>query len=280
MARGLGSGPARGAPQLLELVEARIDLEASGSETPRPLPPKENRTEGLPDRMLSAEDVNIIRVYEIDFRRPPKVEVDPKTIRKLIANHSTNALIPDQVSRQEQLFALDDLEQVKLIFDVQARELYPEIQVKGEPHSLNLFRTKVHNAWLIRNCATSGCHGGVNAGKFFLHRYGLNSPKTVYENLLILERTELDGPNKLIDYEDPRKSLLVQYALPTSEATFKHPPVPGFKPAFPSGGGKTMSDTLEFIEAMYRPRPYYPVEYEPPTLDPVPQAPGAPRITR
>ena len=72
------------ARQLLELVEARIDLEASGSEAPRPLPPKENRTEGLPDRMLSAEDVNIIRVYEIDFRRPPKVEVDPKTIRKLI----------------------------------------------------------------------------------------------------------------------------------------------------------------------------------------------------
>ncbi|MAJ46595.1 MAG: hypothetical protein CBC35_04765 [Planctomycetes bacterium TMED75] len=268
------------ARQLMELVEARIALEAEGRDTRRPLPPKSDRTTGLPDRTLTAEDVNLIRVYEIDFRRPPQVEVDPKTIRKLIENHAANALIPNQKSRQEQLFGLDDLDQVKLIFDVQARELYPEIQVKGEPHSLNVFRTKVHNAWLIRNCATSGCHGGVNAGNFFLHRYGMNTPKTLYENLLILERTKLEGPHKLIDYENPRMSLLIQYALPQSEARIKHPAVPGFSPAFPSGGGKTMADTLEFIEAMYQPRPYYPVEYEAPVLTNSPQGSTLPRITR
>ena len=268
------------ARQLLELVEAQIALKAEGRDTPRPLPPKGDRTTGLPDRTLTAEDVNLIRVYEIDFRRPPKVEVNPKTIRKLIESHATNALIPNQTSKQERLFALDDLDQVKLIFDVQARELYPEIQVKGEPHSLNVFRTKVHNAWLIRNCATSGCHGGLNAGNFFLHRYGMNTPKTLYENLLILERTRLEGPHKLIDYENPRMSLLIQYALPQSEARIKHPAVPGFKPAFPSGGGKTMADTLEFIEAMYRPRPDYPVEYEAPVLIGTPESPTLPRVTR
>lgn len=268
------------ARQLMELVEARLALAAEAHDSPRPLPPKGDRITGLPDRVLTAEDVNLIRVYEIDFRRPPQVEVDPKTIRKLIENHATNALIPNQRSMQEQLFGLDDLDQVKLIFDVQARELYPEIQVKGEPHSLNVFRTKVHNAWLIRNCATSGCHGGVNAGKFFLHRYGMNTPKTLYENLLILERTKIEGPHKLIDYENPRMSLLIQYALPQSEARIKHPAVPGFTPAFPSGGGKTMADTLEFIEAMYQPRPYYPVEYEAPVLTGSPQGTTPPRITR
>ena len=98
--------------------------------------------------------------------------------------------------------------------------------------------------------------------RIFLHRYGMNTPKTVYENLLILERTELDGPHKLIDYEDPSMSLPIQYALPASEARVKHP-VSGYSPAFPSGGGKTMADTLAFIEAMYQPRPKYPVDYTP-----------------
>ena len=269
------------ARQMLEQLKARIDLESNSGRTPLALPgEKPNRTDGLPPRVLTPEDVNLIRVYEIDFQKPPTVEVDPKTIRKLIANHATNPLIPNQTSRQQQLFAMSDINQVKLIFDVQARELYPEIQVKSEPHSLNLFRTKVHNAWLIRNCATSGCHGGPNAGEFFLHRYGMNTPKTIYENLLILERTQLEGPHKLINYEDPKMSLLIQYALPASESRLKHPPVTGYSPAFPSGGGKTMADTLAFIEAMYNPRPNYPVEYTPPQLQSTPQPPGSQRVPR
>ena len=269
------------ARQMLEQLKARIELEDNGRSKPLSVPTeKEDRTSGLPPRVLTPEDVNIIRVYEIDFKDPPAVEVDPKTIRKLIENHSANSMIPNQLSRQQQLFAMSDINQVKLIFDVQARELYPEIQVKGEPKSLNLFRTKVHNAWLIRNCATSGCHGGANAGTFFLHRYGLNTPKTIYENLLILERTKLDGPHKLINYEDPTMSLLIQYALPASEARLKHPAVPGYSPAFPSGGGKTMADTLAFIEAMYNPRPNYPVDYTPPQLLPPSEPPGSQRVPR
>ncbi|MEE2680802.1 MAG: DUF4398 domain-containing protein [Planctomycetota bacterium] len=269
------------ARQMLEQLQARIELQRDAGRTALPLPTeKTDRTEGIPPRVLTAEDVNLIRVYEIDFQRPPTVEVESRTIRKLIENHATNQLIPNQVSRQQQLYAMSDIEKVKLIFDVQARELYPEITVKGEPHSLNLFRTKVHNAWLIRNCATSGCHGGTDAGTFFLHRYGMNTPKTVYENLLILERTELEGPHKLIDYENPTMSLLIQYALPASEARIKHPPVSGYRPAFPSGGGKTMADTLAFIEAMYQPRPNYPVDYTPPQItSPTPPA-DSPRVPR
>lgn len=256
------------ARQQLNALRARIELGRGAGTEPRPESPREDRTAGLPERSLTPEDVNIIRVYEIDFQNPPAVEVEPATIRRLIENHASHPSIPEQVGRRDALFALEDIDQVRLIFEVQATELYPEITVREEPESINLFRTRVHNAWLIRNCATSGCHGGQDAGDFFLHRYAMNSPRTVYENLLILERTRLESGDRMIDYENPKMSLLVQYALPRSEARLKHPAVPGFAPAFPSGGGRAMADTLRFIDAMYQPRPDYPVTFEVPKVEP------------
>ena len=268
------------ASQLLELIDAKIELGETASEAPRPMRPKADRTAGLPRPTLTAEDVNTIRVFEIDFARPPKVKVTTETVDKLIETHSENDLIPSDPNGRDQLHSLPDIDLVKLIFEVKARELYPEIMVESEPHSLNHFRTKVHNAWMIRNCATSGCHGGPDAGRLFLHRSNLNGPRTVYENLLILERLELEGSRRLIDYENPQMSLLIQHALPRSESRIPHPDVRGFKPAFPSGGGRMQTQTIEFIRNMYSPRPQYPVEFVPPTQQAPLDTPPPPRITR
>ena len=267
------------AKQLLQLLDARIELEGEGTSAPKPLPPKIDRTAGLPKRQITEDDVNIIRVYEIDFNRPPKVQVTKKTMEKLIADHGEHPLIPADTRARDRLFALHDIDQVKLIFDVKARELYPQIKVESTPHSLDLFRKRVHNAWLIRNCATSGCHGGPNAGRFFLHRTDTSDPRTMLENLLILERLELGGPHRLIDYENPEMSLLIQHALPAGEARVPHPSVPGYSPVFPPGESRMRTETLRWIEAMYQPRPKYPVEFMPATLDAPLQA-DPPRIPR
>jgi hypothetical protein len=268
------------AKQLIKLFDARIELETNATDDPTPLPPKVDRTEGIPKRRLTIEDVNLIRVYEIDFTDPPKVNVMPSTIKAMIEKHGSNRLIPKDSRGRESLFALRDIDQVKLLFDVQARELYPEIQVESEPRSLELFKKSVHNAWLIRNCATSGCHGGNNAGRFYLHRYDTKDPRTVYENLLILERLDLGGPHRLIDYENPSRSLIIQHALPPSESRNPHPDVPGYKPVFPADGGRLQKETEKFIRSMYRPRPQYPVEFEPPTQKEPLRAAPSPRVPR
>ena len=163
---------------------------------------------------------------------------------------------------------------------MKARELYPEIKVESMPASLAQFRTNVHNAWLIRNCATSGCHGGQNAGRFFLHRIDSKDTRTILENLLILERLRLGGPQRLVDYENPDRSLLIQYALPPSEARTPHPDVPGYKPVFPSGESRMKSETLNWINSMYQPRPKYPVDFEPPSQKERIQADPPPRVPR
>jgi hypothetical protein len=269
-----------GAKQLLQLVEAKIALDNEGSSLATPLPPKRDRTEGIPERQLTHEDVNIIRVYEIDFSDPPKVSLEPGTIDALVASHSEHPLVPSDIRGREGLNAMRDIDKVKLIFDVKARELYPNIKVESIPDSLSRFRKHVHNTWLIRNCATSGCHGGQNAGRFFLHRTDPTDSRTILENLLIMERLDLGGPHRIIDYEKPEMSLLVQYALPSAEARVPHPEVPGYTPVFPAGESRIRTQTEQWIRSMYQPRPRYPVEFTPPTQKTPLKAPPPPRVPR
>ena len=268
------------AKQLLQLVDARLSLDNEGSTAPTPTTPKRDRTAGIPERTLTDEDVNIIRVYEIDFNDPPKVTLDPKALDRVIKDYAAHPRIPDDIRKREALYALHDIDKVKLLFDVKARELYQYIKVDSIPRSLSLFRKNVHNTWLIRNCATSGCHGGQDAGKFFLHRTDPTDSRTILENLLIMERLDLDGPHRVIDYENPEMSLLVQYALPQAEARLPHPDVPGYASVFPVGESRIKSKTIDWIRSMYQPRPRYPVEFTPPTQEAPLKAPEAPRVPR
>ncbi len=228
----------------------------------------------LPQEILSNEDVNLIRVYEIDFSNPPKVHIEPDTIRTLIENYTTSELIPATQAERNAMFRADPINLTRLIFQLRAREMYSQINVLSEPHALNLFRQRVHNTWLMNNCATSRCHGGINAGRLFLHRYRAKDPRVRYTNLLILERLELDPEWPLINYQDPEMSLLIQYALPQNQARLPHPEVKGWRPVFRHHNDRLKDYALQWIRAMMQPRPDYPVEYEPPMMNqPVDVAP-------
>ena len=48
----------------------------------------------------------------------------------------------------------------------------------------------------------------------------------------------------------------------------RHPPVRGWKPAFRRPDDRMARATIQWIESMFRPRPEYPVAYEPPRLEP------------
>ena len=156
---------------------------------------------------------------------------------------------------------------LRLLFELRARELYGEVEVLTEPRALNLFRQRVHNSWLINNCATTRCHGGLNAGRFFLHRRGYKDKRVRYTNLLILDRLELDPDRPLIDYDEPRESLLIQHALSRDLARRPHPDVRGWRPVFTKANSRLLEDAILWIQSMLnQPRPEYPIEFEPPML--------------
>ncbi len=221
----------------------------------------------LPQRLLSRDDVNLIRVLEIDFRRPPRISIEPETIRTLIQRYAAHPAIPATSEGRTRMFRADPIDLVRLMFELKARDLYPEISVDSEPFALNLFRQRVHDAWLIGNCATSRCHGGLEGGRFFLHNRNSRDERVRFTNLLILLRSEWsDEP--LVDFDRPLDSLIIQHALPRTEARFPHPDVPGWKPVFTNANQRLLADAVRWIEAMYQPRPTYPVDYEPPAIRP------------
>lgn len=261
------------ARRLLTMVEAQLALgepaDDGGSGRPRagdgsgggPV----HLRDLLPQRLLTREDVNLIRVFEIDFDRPPRLQVSPATIRRLIEEHGSDPRIPATSEGRTRMFRADPVDLVRLMFDLRARDLYSEVEVLSEPFALNLFRQRVHDAWLIGNCATSRCHGGVRAGRFFLHRRNHRDERVRFTNLLILLRSGW-SEQPLVDFERPRDSLIIQHALPRSEARFPHPNVPGWRPLFSNANQRLLADSLRWIESMHRPRTEYPVEFEPPRI--------------
>jgi hypothetical protein len=238
-------------------------VESGGSSRERPVSP---RTTGiLASPLLSDADVNLIRVYELDVANPPRLQVSPSLIRTMLDKYSDSDLIPAKSAEKNAFFSKEPVEIVKTLFALKARELYGEIRVLGEPEPLNLFRLRVHNAWLIGNCATSKCHGGADAGRFFLHNREWKDDNVRYTNMLILLRTRIDTL-PLIDPEKPTDSLIFQYALPKTEARRPHPDVRGWSPVLTSGRRGLQEDFVDWIRSMRLPRGDYPIDYTPPAL--------------
>ena len=222
--------------------------------------------EMLPKDLLSNADVNLVRVYEIDFKDPPRMTVSPEGVRQLILRYGSSALVPADSQARNALYSKSGTELAHLLFDLKARDLYGYIEVDEDPASIAKFRTRVHNSWLIGNCATSRCHGGVDAGRFFLYTGNAKDQRIRYTNLLTLLNFKVDG-KPMVNFEDPPNSLLIQYALPRTTARYPHPDVKGWKPIFGNSTPQLMQDTLDWIRSMYQPRPEYPVKYIPPNLE-------------
>ena len=267
------------------LVEVKAQLKLSAPRDPstartRPDGDRDRRREqdrAAKSSLLSAADVNLIRVYELDLTDPPRMQVSQELIKAMLERYAENELIPAKASERNALYSKTPVEIVRMLFALKARDLYGDIKVLSEPKSLDLFRQRVHNAWMIANCATSRCHGGPDAGRFFLHNNDWKDPIVRTTNMLIVTRTTLDTL-PVIDFEKPTDSLLFQYALPKTEARRPHPDVKGWEPVFTKSRGELKGDFVDWVRSMRVPRGEYPsIEFEPPGLKrPATPIPGGP----
>lgn len=219
----------------------------------------------LQGRLLSEEDANLIRVYEVNLKESPRLIIPRDVIDDLLAEYAESDLLPRTPESRRRFYSKPETEILDVMFRLQARHLYPRVKVLTEPESLNKFRLNVHRTWLINSCATNECHGGLEAGELFLFNRRVNDEQTVYSNLLTLERLTIDG-EPLIDYDRPENSLLLQMGLSPQYAIRQHPRVQGWRPVFRDPQDMLFQRAVEWIRSMYQPRPEYPVEYEPPRI--------------
>ena len=260
----LAKGPNHQATSLLDV--ARITLaarvRAQGRDGAKDHSPSPNNP--YVGRLLTDDEVNLLRVFEVDFAHPPRMSVSPDTVRALLTQYSTSKLIPANESDRARLITADPSEVLRLMFALKAREFYPRVTVESDPASLRAFHRDVYSRWLIPNCTTSRCHGGTDAGDFLLHLSHSKDPNVRATNLLILLRKTI-GDRPMIDFGDPSASLLIQYGLPRHLARSPHPAVKGWTPALGQAPTRMQGDTEAWIRMMYQPRPDYMIEFEAPS---------------
>ncbi len=252
-----------------DAVRSLLEVARRANESRLTVSPAEEGSDGVAPnnpyigRLLTPEEVNLIRVFEVDLNDPPRLTIDPSTVRDLLTQYSTSKVIPAEEADRERLVRADSVEVLRLMFALKAREFYPRVKVVNDPTSLRLFARNVYTRWLIPNCATSRCHGGTDAGDFFLHGSDSNDDRVRTTNLMTLLRKEIDG-TPLVDFGSPRDSLVIQYGLPRHLARTPHPAVKGWTPALGRAADRMAAEAEMWIRSMYQPRPDYMVDWEPP----------------
>jgi hypothetical protein len=263
------------------LVEGLINLRRNeknpASKGPGKRPPGGAKPKPPPFPLLTPEQINTIRVYEINLADPPRLQIDRDTVTQLIQQFAGDPLIPANREAQDALYRKRPEQIVDLMFKLRARDFYPRVKVLQDPASMRKFREDVHRGWLLNYCASNDCHGGTQAGRLWLNNRPSNSDGTVYTNFYILDRFRIRaerGDQKgqlvpLIDFVNPAQSPLIQLALPPGESLFPHPTPqrPGkapYKPLFRDVDDARVERTVRWIESMYIPRPEYGISYTPP----------------
>jgi hypothetical protein len=260
-----------GAAQLQTLVVQEAALQRVQGTGNDPEPEQEEHAEEFARRplpgafsLLTEEQVNLIKVFEIDLSDPPKMVIDRKVVEELLRRYSDSVYIPSTREGREEILRWAPEKVLALMFQVRARDLYGEVRVIGQPKSMKRFRDHVHARWLMNNAATTKCHGGTGAGGLQLTNRKPRSDASVYTNFLILDRYRMGSGESLIDYDDAANSVLLQMGLPRDDSAFPHPEVRGWRAVFRSRDARGYQQAVEWIESMYRPRPDYPIEYEAP----------------
>lgn len=213
--------------------------------------------------LLADGQINLLKVYEIDLEQPPKFVVERSTVERLLREYADSPLIPTTREGREEFLRLPATRVLDVMFRVQARDLYREVRVEGQPESLRRFRDNVNRAWLATSCASTACHGGGSAGEFRLAWRRPTHERSFATNFLIVQRAMTRDGQALINYEEPERSPLLQLGLLRNESLTPHPEVPGWAPVFRTMGDRRFLEGVEWIRGLYRPRPEVPIEYPP-----------------
>jgi hypothetical protein len=220
--------------------------------------------------LLTDEQINLMRVFEVDLAANPRLAVTRETIQRFMETYAGREGMPTTREAKDAFLRKPASEILQIMFRLRAREFYGDVKVMDHPTAIRNFRDDVHNAWILNTCATTACHGGEESGKLRLANKGIPPDRVVYTNLLILDRFRMKDGRALINYEHPAESPLLQMALPRGDTATPHPDVMvgknkvRWRPVLTSTDDPRYRKVIAWIESMYKPRQDYPIDYAPP----------------
>lgn len=255
----------------------------AANDNPAAPPPGQPAPEtGAEPAPLTEAQIDLIRVYEVNLAETPRVAISRQTIDAFFDAYAASPLIPSTERARDELAKKPGHHILALMFKLQAREFYPRVRVLDEPKPLRQFRDSIQRGMLASACATTACHGGADAGRLRFLSKNPVSDTTAATNMVILEQHRLADGTPLIDFDEPERSVFLQYALPRDQTPRPHPVVPNargkgdlWRPALRSTADERYKEAVDWILSMYRPRPDYGLNRAPAAQPTAPETPPA-----
>lgn len=185
---------------------------------------------GAKAAVLSAQQISMIRLMELSGAdRNIRGKID----RSALEDFWQEVVIKDgtvDTSPQAHAAFLSPTNfagQVRMIRDSGQSKFMNQVTITSDPATLrgaqNTF-TQVQN-YVLQSCATAECHGGDKAGAFRLipnNTTGVSVEQQLYTNFYAMTMYK-DAGGKMIDRENPEKSLFITYSLPKGHPTVSIP---------------------------------------------------------
>jgi hypothetical protein len=259
--------------KLLEKAEAQLKASQKSREREKERsdsPDKEQKDGRISTKwpvFLTEEQINTLRVFEVDLTIRPAVLIRPETIDRLLLHHADENLRGE--TNQRKFRALKGYQQLEYIFsmvehDPEIRKLYEEVVIRKDPPAFATFRSRIHRPFVINYCGSAKCHGDAKYEGLRLTRAKPTSPATVYTNFYILDSYSIkDSKYDMIDRRTPAKSLFAQYGMRRTDAENPHPETDGWKALFRTKRDRRMRMLVNWIPKLQNPRPKYTIEFPP-----------------
>ena len=216
---------------------------------------------------LSESDINLVRVYEIDLNQADakRISVPEVVLREAMDADPDHPAVPKRESDRKALLRGPGIEQLALLFALEARELYAQAQVRQDPETLAAFRREINPGHVARYFEPQ--FGGGRVPGLDLVRRRPNTTAEAYTNFVALCRFRHEG-RPMIDRYNPEASLLLQWALPRDEARHPAPDLPGWRPRFRSLRDPRCTRLRAWIDGL--------VKFDPDYATLLPKTPAAP----
>ncbi|MFP4104641.1 MAG: hypothetical protein ACLFVU_01000 [Phycisphaerae bacterium] len=219
------------------------------------------------DWVVSQDDIYRIRLEEVDDNERVQVKFRDDVVDRFIKMMDGRGDFED--SRFATTFrGFPRWRQMQYILDHIDRDnssIKNDILIQRDPQFMVDFRLRI---WPLvkQHCAAADCHGARKArGNLKLFTSGATPDRLMYTNYALLHGYKDDKGRLMIDRDNPDRSLLLQFAMPRSQAMYKHPEQTKMRPMVRNEKSATYKRMYKWIDGLKKPpHPNYRLDYEPP----------------
>lgn len=200
------------------------------------------------DPYLSEEEIELIKVYEVNLESdpPPTVKIPRDELRNFLKEFQADDRVPRGKQEQERWLRTDGYKQLALIFELRAQDYYKHVRISSQIKPLREFKS-IHRRYIHGYFQPTFATGAIPS--LYLFPRGRDSERIEMTNYYILTQATVDG-KPIIDRNAPEESLLVQWGLPREEAKFPAPDVEGWEPKFKDTDDERFIEHVDWIKSL------------------------------